>query len=545
MHPQKWHLCLLALASGVLLPLALPSDLIGGAIRLLGFTPGEGLFWGNAVLGLVAIAPVFYAVSLAPTSRFASLLGLIFGAVSTALSSFWLMYFQGFTVWTYGGTIAGYMGYNALLFPFLRAFSRMGRRWRPFLLAGAWALYEYFKSVGFLGYPWGLISYPVGGVLPLIQVVDVTGVWGLSFLMALLNALVAEYALVSWRPSARPLFLRQAGFGIFVVACVLGYGIYRLATPIPYSTTASLLLVQQNMNPWIQGQGNEESFQANAALTLAGVRAATRPPDLAVWSESSVSNVGVNLDGSYWPAKNNLVPAIQASDIPVLFGGFVIVNLRQGLAMNAAILADGSGKVLDTYGKMHPVPFAESIPFFEVPWVQSFFRHVVGIELPWVSGTRYTTFHVPLQAGGQLSFGVPICFEDAFSNLVRGYINHGADMLVNITDDSWSKTWSAEIQHFVAARFRAVENRRVLVRSTNGGLSTVVGPWGEMLTQLPFFERTWKAIDVPVYKEKVKTIYTRFGDWFAWALMGALLAVLVASSIPKKRRLPFHGNPWS
>ena len=535
---RKSTLFLLVLASSVLLPLALPNDLFAGFARFLGLKPGESLFWGDSVLGLVAIAPVFYAVSRAPSFRFASLLGAVFGAVSTAISSFWLMYFQGFSVWTYGGTILGYTGYNSLLFPFLLAFSRKGDRFRPLLLAAAWTLYEYFKSVGFLGYPWGLISHPVGGFLPLIQVVDVTGVLGLSFLMALINALVAEYALVG----PRRLYVRQAAFGLFLVVCVLGYGVYRLATPIPHATTASLLLVQQNMNPWNEGQGKEESFQANAALTLSAIRSMPKPPDLAVWSESSVTNVGVNLDRSYYPAKNNLVKAIQAGGVPVLFGGYVIVDLRKQLLMNGAILADANGTVLDTYGKIHPVPFAESIPFFEVPWVGAFFRNVVGIWLPWVSGARFTTFKVPLQAGGELAFGVPICFEDAFGNLCRGYINHGADMFVNITNDSWSKTWSAEIQHFVTARFRAVENRRVLVRSTNSGVSAVVGPWGELLTKLPYFEPTSRAIDVPVYKEKGPTIYTRFGDWFAYALMVVLFAVLAIDVLPKKRRLPLESS---
>ena len=159
----------------------------------------------------------FYAICSAPSFRVAARLGAVFGGVSTALSSFWLMFFQGFSVWTYGGTILGYMGYNALLFPFLLGFSRVSARFRPFLLAVGWAMYEYFKSIGFLGYPWGLVAYPVGGILPLIQFVDITGVWGLSFLMALINALIAEYALGGWRPR----FRRQGAFVVFLVAARL------------------------------------------------------------------------------------------------------------------------------------------------------------------------------------------------------------------------------------------------------------------------------------------------------------------------------------
>jgi len=534
MRIAELRLFLLTLLSSVLLPLALPNEFVGGAISILGLRADESFYWGNALLGLVCIAPVFYAICRAPSFKVAARLGAVFGGVSTALASFWLMFFQGFSVWTYGGTILGYMGYNALLFPFLLGLSRLSSRFRPFLLAVGWAVYEYFKSIGFLGYPWGLIAYPVGGVLPLIQFVDITGVWGLSFLMALVNALIAEYALSGWRPR----FRRQGAFVLFLIACALGYGVVRLATPIPAPTTANLVLVQQNTDPWGggNGKGAESSLDVNVNMTVDAERTAARKPDLAVWSESSVSSIGVNLDGTYYPPKNPLVSGIQKGGVPVLFGGVVIINLEKQAFWNAAVLASKDGAVLDTYGKMHPVPFAESIPFYELAFVRNFFRNVVGIWNPWVSGTRHTVFRVPLEAGGTMAFGVPICFEDAFADLCRQYLLKGADLLVNITNDSWSKTWSSEIQHFQVARFRAIENRRVLVRSTNGGVSAVVGPWGEIRVRMPFFERTWRDVEVPLYKEKTATPYTRFGDWFPQALIGLVLIVLVLNRVPKKKR---------
>jgi apolipoprotein N-acyltransferase len=530
---RKVWLFLLVIISAVLLPLALPNEIAGGAIGLLGIQPAESFYWGNAVLGLVCLVPAFIAVALSPSFGFASLLGVVFGGVSTALSNFWLMFFQGYSVWTYGGVIVGYAGLNALLFPFLRGFSRINRTYRPFLLAAAWAVYEYFKSVGFLGYPWGLIAYPVGEVLPLVQFVDITGVWGLSFLMALINSLLAELALSGWKPR----FVRQMTFGVVLVACALVYGTIRLATPIPSEGTASLLLVQQNKDPWEEGKGQDDSILINSALTRAGVLSTSRPPDLAVWSESSVSTIGVFLDGQYYPKNNQLVPAVQSAGVPVLFGGVGIVDMKRQMYWNAAVLASADGAVQDIYGKIHRVPFAENIPFYEVPWVRRFFRSVIGIELPWADANRYTIFSVPLSSGGNLRFGVPICFEDAFSDLCRTFINRGADLLINITNDSWSKTWSAEIQHFTVARFRAIENRRVLVRSTNGGVSAVVGPWGEIRDRLPLFERTRMSVDVPLYKERTSTPYTRFGDWFAWLMIAALFIVLVVDLLPKKKRL--------
>jgi len=528
------RLLLLTLLSSVLLPLALPNEFVGDAAKLFGLKPDESFYWGNALIGVVCLVPVLVAIVRAPSFKVASWLGVVFGGVSTALSSFWLIFFQGFTVWTYGGTILGYCGYNALLFPFLRGLSRLNPRLRPFLLAVGWSVYEYFKSIGFLGYPWGLIAYPVGNILPLIQFVDITGVWGVSLLMALVNALIAELALAGWRLS----FRRQAAFVVVLFAGAFIYGAIRMAVPIPADKAANLLLVQQNVDPWGGGNGKaaENSMDVNVNLTAAAVRQLDRKPDLAVWSESSVSSVGVNLDGSYYPQKNALVPGIQGGGVPVLFGGVVIVDLQKQAFWNAAVLADASGTVRDVYGKMHPVPFAESIPFYELEPVRRFFRNVVGIWNPWVSGTRHTVFKTPLASGGTLTFGVPICFEDAFADLCRQYLLDGADMLVNITNDSWSKTWSSEIQHFQVARFRAIENRRVLVRSTNGGVSAVVDPWGGIRTRMPFFERTWRDVNVPVYKEKFPTPYTRYGDWLPQCLIALVLIALVINVLPKKKR---------
>jgi apolipoprotein N-acyltransferase len=531
----RLQLLLLVVASSVFLPLALPSEFFGAAIRMLGLTPDESFYWGNAALGFVCIAPVLYAVSRSPTFGFASILGLVFGGVSTALANYWLMFFQGYTIWTMGGTVLGYMGVNALLFPFLRGVARVSIRFRPFLLAMTWCVYEYFKSIGFLGYPWGLIAYPAGAFLTLIQFVDVTGIWGLSFLLALVNALIAEAALAD----RRSLYMRQAIFGAFLIAAVLAYGLYRLATPIPSTTKASLLLVQQNSNPWEEGgKANDAGPRVNMDLTLQGVRTSRPAPDLAVWSESSVTNAWVDTNNQFNPPNNPVEPRFKSIGIPVLFGGIVVVDYDQREYMNAAILVSAEGKVIDTYGKMHPVPFAESIPFFEYAPVQRFFRNVVGVWNPWFMGSRYTIFEVPLQAGGSLHFGVPICFEDAFSDLDRGFFLRGADILINITDDSWSNTWSSEIQHFTVARFRAIENRRVLVRSTNGGVSGVVGPWGEVWGRMPFFQAAWRKVQIPVYKERSFTPYTRFGDWFPRLLIIFLLIVLIVHATAKKKRLP-------
>jgi apolipoprotein N-acyltransferase len=526
----------LVLLAAVMLPLALPNEIFRT---------------GNPAFGPVCIAPVFVAVSLAPTFGTAALLGVLFGAVSTALSSFWLMFFQDFSIWTYGGTILGYAAFNALLFAFLRGFSTVARWYRPFVFAMAWALYEYLKSVGFLAYPWGLVAYPISDFLPLVQFIDTTGIWGLSFLAAMANTIVAEWAMYAWnvanplpavsrsgpaRITWRSMLVRDAAFAGIVLACVLGYGFFRLVQPEPAGRTANLLLVQQNIDPWDSGKPRVGGTRINQDLTLQGLAEAGFPVDLVAWSETSVMDAYVRL-GDGFDRKSSMVPFAQQTGVPIMFGGVVIVDARRNLFMNGAILISPKGEIVDTYGKMHPVPFAESIPGFRFAPVQWFFTRVVGVWFPWVQGKEYTIFRVPLAAGGELAFGAPICFEDAFSDLCRRFIRDGADLWVNLTNDYWSKTVSSEYQHFQVARFRAVENRRVLVRSTNGGVTTVVGPTGKVKAMLPLFERGKLAVSVPV-PDGALTPYTILGDWFPWALACVLFVLLVVDLATGRRRNP-------
>ncbi|MCK7485500.1 MAG: hypothetical protein MZU97_07995 [Bacillus subtilis] len=123
--------------------------------------------------------------------------------------------------------------------------------------------------------------------------------------------------------------------------------------------------------------------------------------------------------------------------------------------------------------------------------------------------------------------------------LCRDFAREGADFFVNLTNDSWSRTVSALVQHFAAARFRAVENRRTLVRSTNGGISCVVGPFGEVLAELPVFRAESRFLEIPVYREDRQTVYTTYGDWFAYSalfLSGLFALILVLEERISTRR---------
>jgi apolipoprotein N-acyltransferase len=214
--------------------------------------------------------------------------------------------------------------------------------------------------------------------------------------------------------------------------------------------------------------------------------------------------------------------------VPLLTGAPVVLDWERYDATNSAILLSPEGNTLFSYAKMHPVPFAESIPFWEYGWMRNFMSDVVGLEGGWVMGTEATVMEVPTPSGRPLRFGVPICFEDAFPSVCAAFFRNGADLLVNITNDSWSLTVSAETQHFVAARFRAIEFRRVLVRSTNGGVTAVVDAEGRTLAQLPLFTEAVLPVDVPVQIAAAPTTYYLLGDWFPALLAVTLFLFLLA-----------------
>ena len=502
----------LAVCSALLLALALPNDL---------FPLGSPLF------GVVCLAPLLVALYRSRSYGHAAGLGAVFGICVSVLSNFWLLFFQSFSVWTLGGVTLAYLGYHALLAAVLRFAAAAPRAYRPFTVAAVWALYEYLKSSGYLGYPWGLVAYPVHAVTPLVQFVEITGVWGLSLLMAAVNGIAAEWLALVWRPRrgvpAR-LWRGSAALALVVIAA-LGYGAAALRREIPAAGSADLVLVQHNANPWQSGD-DAGTLRLLEALTADGIAAAPATPDLVVWSETALRTaVAAPPAGA---ATAQAPPPLRRFPVPLLTGVPWVVSDAPVAAMNAAMLVAPGGAVLAHYGKQHLVPFAESVPFWDLAPVRRFFRQVIGLQAVWVPGADATIFSLPLRGGGHMRFATPICFEDAFPNLNRRFVRAGADLLINLTNDAWSRTVSAETQHFVAAKLRAVENRRVLIRATNGGVTAAIDPWGRTIgAAAPLFTATALRLQVPVYRPLTDPPYTRFGDYLP-PLLGLLLGLQLA-----------------
>jgi apolipoprotein N-acyltransferase len=519
------------LLSGVLFPLALPNELF---------------LLGSPVVGLVALVPYYVALRETSDARTAARLGAIFGGVSTIIANYWLMFFGDYSIWTIGGTTIGYVGYNWLLGGFLWRVVHTRRAYRPVLFAAVWMGYEYLKSIGFLGYPWGLAAYPFNELTIFNQVVDVTGVWALSFLAVYANAVIAE--LVSAR--RRSPWLEQLGNPIMLCLLVIATGIYgqiRVNEPVPVQDTVDLVLVQQNADAW-NTRDISGPLLTSQRETEAGIAAWEKEPELIVWSETTLRYFYVESRSWYErnPSEKPFLTFVSELPAPLLTGAPFQNPDDEFAYHNAVLLIDQDTEVTQWYGKQHLVPFAELIPFWQTEMIRTFFQDVIGIPGIWAPGPGIRLFTIQGNGGSDVLIGTPICFEDGFSYMVRRHVKAGADLVINLTNNSWSRTNSAQLQHFVAARYRAIETRRGLVRSTNSGYTSVLDPWGRVTESAPMFESNHLNVTVNVYEPAVETIYVLWGDYLpqlTLALLGILMLVAETKKRSASRRPSFLENP--
>ena len=509
----------LTILSSVLFPLSQPNELLA---------------LGSPLIGLIALIPYYIALTRTRTAKDAARLGALFGTLSTILGNYWLMFFEDYSFWTIGGTSLAYAAFNFVLAGFLWLATRADRPFRPVLFAMIWTVYELFKSIGFLGYPWGLAAYPMASVLAAVQLASFTGVWGISFLVMYFNTSLAELLLRrAW--TLRAPALQNVILATVLAGAALVFGLIRLGVdPIP-DQTIEMVLVQQNADAW-NTTDVSRPLKVAQDETLEALSQAD-DPDLIVWSETSLRYLFPQ--GMSWYERNpsefpftEFVPSLPA---PFLTGAPFQDPDDKFAVYNSALLFDGDLAIQEWYAKRQLVPFAESIPFFDVPAVRDFFREVVGLVGTWTPGPLPSLFVVESEAG-PVRIATPICFEDAFAGVVRRFVAEGADVLVNLTNNSWSRTNSAQTQHFVAAMFRSVESQRTLVRSTNSGYTAVIDPRGRVLASLPMFVTDSLAADVPVFRPEIESTYQRYGDYFPVGLLIVLLVLLGRFSLRQIRR---------
>ncbi len=450
------------------------------------------------------------------------------GYVTGAVSALGLLYWTSLVVIQYGGLplAVGVAIMVALclafaLFPLLFGWA-VGRLVGTFGTAGllgapfVWVATELLRAHTFFEFPWCLLGYSQHAFLPVIQVASVTAVYGVSFLLAASSALLA-YAVLETRGARR----RAAIAGLALLAGgAWGGGAWAMSRPIPETGRVVVGLVQGGIRQEEKGVPEDAGGNVDRHLQLTA-EAARRGARLVVWPESAVLFLYDRDAG----LATLLRDTVRTHGIHLFFGNDDLetpVSGERRVFVGAKLLSP-EGRLTARYRKMHLVPFGEYVPLQPLFTLGGRFAGKLVQEVSDFSpGTEAVTGEVD---GHRI--GGYICYEAIFPGLVRRFPARGAELLVNVTNDAWYGTTSAPYQHLAMAAFRAVENRRYLVRAANTGITAVVDPWGRVLESTRLFDRTVLVREVPFVAET--SFYTRYGDVFARACAAIALALVAAT----------------
>ncbi|MEE9912561.1 MAG: apolipoprotein N-acyltransferase [Deltaproteobacteria bacterium] len=499
----------LALFSGILIFLSFPK-------------------FGLGFIAWIAFVPLFMALRNVISLWKALLLGWIAGMTACVGILYWIAY----VVVNYGH-LPMYLGVTLMLLLacylslyyalFAAGIVYLRRRFPLYVVAPVlWICLEYGKSYLFTGFPWENLGYSQFNNIIFIQIADVAGVFGLSFLIILLNVTFFEIMKERSKKSfalAATVFLLWSG--------VYGYGIWRINQidkALKGSPVMAVSLIQGNIDQSIKWNKNfqKETIRIYEELSL-------RPPSaegrLIVWPETAVP--------FNFQEQNDLYDQITELSIKsrswLIFGSMSYEKTGHENTdyFNSAYLLSPQGNVQGKYDKVHLVPYGEYVPMRKLfPFVSSL---AAGIS-DFAEGKGF----YPLTMGDR-KIGVLICYEAILPEAARMYKNKAAELLVNITNDAWFGTTSAPYQHLSMAVFRAIETRLYLVRAANTGISTIVDPTGKILVQTEIFKKD--RIDGNIKFIALPTFYARYGDLLVGASMICLIVFFLWSLKGRKKNV--------
>jgi apolipoprotein N-acyltransferase len=501
-----------ALASAGLLALAMPGQV--------------GWWW----LLFAALVPLLLLIHRAPPSR-SALAGFVFGLAYHLALLYWILIVLG----RYGGLplgltlpalvlLAAYMACFPAIFCWLLSLlaSRFRRRERSAaaLVWSApvlWVGLDYLRSILFSGFPWMDLGYGLFSQPLLIQAADLGGHHLISFTLVLVNGLVVAAVDRQRRDGRRSLRLERGLLlaAVVVLAAIGGYSFVRHQATDPMmagSTPARVAVVQGNIDQATKWSAATKAATVETYLKLSQQVVREGGAELVVWPETALP---------FYPQKdallNRVIDFAATAKTWVLTGAPLYTLTPQAGGdqiryWNGAILIGPGGTFGGQYAKQHLVPFGEYVPLRRfLPFLQPL---VVNID-DFSAGTEKG----PL-ALGPMQLGMLICYESIFPEIARESVSRGANLLVNITNDAWYGRSSAPYQSMAMAVFRAVENKRTLIRAANTGISGFIDPLGRIIGQTEIFTEAAQVASVPMLD--TATVFGRGGHWF-----GAACALLI------------------
>jgi len=530
------------------------------------------------LLGAVALVPWALAVVASP-ARIAYLLSYITGAAFFFVNIAWIAPI----------TIPGYICmclYLGLYWFIAAMVLRKLVKWPslPMYLALpiAWVGCEWLRGIVITGFPWFFLGHSQAGILPVIQIADLVGVYGISFVLAMVSGWIAQ-VILTFRSGNRTRYLgaarrsklppgasRRLWPGAAVCAVTLlftiGYGYWRLGQDTIYSGPP-VAVVQENFPLRVENTAGPDPWEVIDAHLKLAIKAAEAGPALVAWPETSVP-VSINPELLDQPVNTQLRDAKYLTS-EQRYGQAVRTMLKQYAAKarttlvvgvlskqmnqpddypqvdryNSALVFGPAGNYLGRYDKIHLVLFGEFVPFrYSIPWLYRFLNENMtpygrdGFEYSLTAGRDFTGFDLT-HGGRKYRFATPICYEDALAYVARRFARtqdgrKGVDFLINISNDGWFGHSTELSQHLEICTFRAVENRVGIIRAVNTGVSAFIDPVGRIKQVV----KTNGKIRGPEVRgflvgdlklDKRISFYTRGGDWFAVSCAFVVLAVIV------------------
>jgi apolipoprotein N-acyltransferase len=384
-----------------------------------------------------------------------------------------------------------------------------------FIAPMAWVATEYLRGYFLSGFPWVPLGNSQVTVLPVAQLASLVGVYGLSALVAYVNAALT-FSLVS-SGTRRVIAVSTAAVALIAIG---GWGAWRIGngsltregTPIRIGLIQGNIAQEDKWNP----AHARRIFTTYIAMTRDAVR---RGAQYVIWPESSTP---FNFEDPLANPEGDMMLRELAREVrvPILFGSDQVIRrqpVESSELYNAAFQLDRDGRTIAFYRKIHLVPFGEFFPFqrwiaFAAPLVQRF--------VPFSAGTG----PVMLPVGGH-RVSTAICYEVVFPSLSRDAVVAGSELLTTVTNDGWYGRSSAPYQHWEMASMRAIEQGRYLARAANTGISGIVDPYGRIVARSSIFEQVGVIGEARFLTSR--TVYSLIGDVIAYVSIA--LTVLAAT----------------
>lgn len=494
-------------------------------------------------LAWIALVPLFFAIDSQKPSR-TFLLSYLSGALFFLGTVYWLIHV------TLPGMIAVVL-YLALyfgLFGLILSYGSWVTNYGLLLfIPSVWVTLELIRSHFLTGFGWNLLAHSQSYTLPVIQIADITGAYGVSFIIVMVNTAIF-LTIKNFRKKLYSLTYLAAA--IFIIYISVAYGTYRLKN-IFAGEGLKVAVIQGNIPQVRKWDANfrEEILSKYEKLTR---EAAREKADLVIWPETSVPGF-LETERDLFERVRNLAMEIKT---PILAGAPRESSKPAEAYYNSTYLFSDDGRLVDKYDKIHLVPFGEYVPAKDLfSFVENFAPSPIG---DFTAGSNYTIFKFMVERSAEnyklkwklikkVKFSTLICFEDIFPDIAREFVKRDADFLVNMTNDAWFGRSSAAYQHAQNSVFRAVENRVNVVRAANTGLScfidqkglitAAVGPSGKEI-----FTEGYRIHELVL--TKTRTFYTVYGDIFAHlCVIMAMLCLLIPGRYGRKNAYgKLHNN---